>query len=480
MSLRAADVRFLLPELPRTALTSAGLDAVRSGLRSVNVTEAADRPDLAVTTAAALAPVIAADPASIVVLGRGGRRGLRGHRPVIRRFVTLPGLETPHLIVPVDRPRVASYAIDTWTTSESRVRAWRNRAAATLVRAGAFPDLGRSITVGLRSPAPPALVAAAGELGVPADVDWFLTLGLGDPLTRAVFHVFMPGARSPRWVLKFARVAGHTTPFERDAAGLALAETAGGAVAAHAPRWLGRLEAGGLPGSLEEAAPGRRLTFLLQQPGRQRPKLRAIETIAEWIVEVGGQTAAPPEALAAERRRLREDVLPQWRSAGVPADLVARVPDVPAVLQHNDLGSWNVIVGADRFAAVDWESARPAGLPLWDLMYFLVDALLHLDGAWQPGARERHAARLLRGETPSSGVLRRWLAAAVQRLAVPTDAIGPIVTLGWLHHGLSAGVRADALARLAPGRVSNGTYGEWMARVWLTTSALGPDWRPLG
>ena len=33
------------------------------------------------------------------------------------------------------------------------------------------------------------------------------------------------------------------------------------------------------------------------------------------------------------------------------------------------------------FMAIDWESARPAGMPLWDLCYFLADALPRLEGS---------------------------------------------------------------------------------------------------
>ena len=160
----------------------------------------------------------------------------------------------------------------------------------------------------------------------------------------------------------------------------------------------------------------------------------------------------------------------------MPPGLVSGLPRLPAVLQHNDLGCWNVVVGGRGFTAVDWESARKHGLPLWDLLYFLVDALVHLDGAWQPDRREAHAARLLLGETASSEILFRWVAEAVRTLALPPDAVGPIVTLGWLHHGLSPVARDEASRTLAPGLRSDGTFAEWMARVWLSTPGLGTGW----
>jgi hypothetical protein len=475
VSLRGADVRFLLPDPPASVTCSPALPWARAGFAEAGVKPGGDRPDLAVVTAADAPRDSAAR--SVVVVGRGGRRALRGQRPHVRRFAALPGPDAPHLIIPVDRPRVARYAIDTWTASESRLRRRRNQTAAALVAVGAFPDLGRSLTVGTHDARPPFMVAAAEQLGADPRADWFLTLGLGDALTRLVFQLFEPRAAAPRWVLKFARVPGYTDPFDRDERGLRLAAEAGAAVARHAPRLLGRLEVAGLHASLEGAAPGRRLTFMLQTPGGHPAKLRAIDAVAAWIVEIGRETAAPPERLGEERRRLATEVVPAWREAGLDGDPLARLPELPAVLAHHDLGCWNLIVDGGRFTAVDWESARAHALPLWDLVYFLVDALVHLAGAWGERDREREAARLLLGSAPASALLFRWIQTAVSVLGIPHSAVGAIVTLGWMHHGLSAGARAARLASVMGGAGAPGTYGEWMARVWLTTPGLGLGWK---
>src|SRR5215204_7031808 len=79
------------------------------------------------------------------------------------------------------------------------------------------------VTVATRTPDQPALVAAAGELGVPGDVSWFLTFGQGDALSRNAFQLFRIGSRRPEWVLKFARVAGYSQRFDNDERGLQLA-----------------------------------------------------------------------------------------------------------------------------------------------------------------------------------------------------------------------------------------------------------------
>ena len=123
---------------------------------------------------------------------------------------------------------------------------------------------------------------------------------------------------------------------------------------------------------------------------------------------------------------------------------------LPAVLQHNDLGTWNIVSdgGAD-FTAVDWESANPSGLPLWDLWYFLADALRLLDG--EEAADSGAFARLFRGEAPASPELFRWTRTAVEALAIPAQVVGKLAD--------SAGSTTDSpTKREAP--LSTGPPGE--------------------
>lgn len=457
-----------------------------SGFEQAGIEPVQRRPDVAVVTASEASVARAAEARAIIVVGRSGRRSLRSAPLIVRRFAVLPPGAEPHLVIPTDRYRVAAYALRNWTASESRLRRIRNRVAAAAIALRSLPDLPRSLTAGLPDRRPPFLVAASEQFGVPADVDWFLTLGLGDALTRGVFHLFPRASVTPRWAVKFSRVVGHAEPFEREERGLEMARAAGGAVAARAPRLFGRFEAARLPASLEQAAAGQRLTFVLQSPGRRADKLAVIDAVARWIVDVGRESASPGSMLAEERRRLEAQVLPAWALAGTPGDLLARVPEVPAVLQHNDLGCWNLIVDGAGFMAVDWESARRYGFPLWDLLYFLVDALVHLDRAWEPDRRERYAAELLCGRCDSSRILFERLRDCALALDIPAAAVGPIATLGWLHHGLSSRSRAGAMQALGadptPGgqvpdpQTPGATYDEWMAPLWLRTPGLGPEW----
>jgi hypothetical protein len=336
------------------------------------------------------------------------------------------------------------------------------------------------VTVATQAAGPPALVAAAGELGVPSDVNWFLTFGQGDALSRNAFQLFRAGSDQPEWVLKFARVAGDSKRFDNDERGLRLAHAAGDVITAHVPRMVGRFDVDGVHASLETAAAGRRLRDVLRTPGDRAAKLRLIDRIGGWILELGRLTQTSQEAMSAERERLRSEVVPSWTELGVHSELVDELPPLPAVVQHNDLGTWNVVADEGDFVVVDWENAREAALPLWDLLYFLGDAFVLLDGPDAPeDAPEQLPTRMVRlfaGTAPSSPLLFSWVRRAAEAAAVPSDAVGAIATLCWLSHSLSAGAHNVDLAALTP-RDPPRLHGfEGMARAWMAHPALGPGW----
>jgi hypothetical protein len=299
-----------------------------------------------------------------------------------------------------------------------------------------------------------------------------LVCGQSDDLGRAGFLLFPQGAPRPRWIVKFVRVPSYPDPIDRDERALAAVAAAGAATAAHAPRFLGRFEAGGLAASIETAAAGRRLSAVLGGAGPRAAKIRAVDAIADWIVRVGVETRH--DGAAGELERLRDEVLGSWPDA--PDDLLDDLAGAPAVLQHNDLGPWNIFSGGGSdFTAVDWESANPSGLPLWDLWYFLTAALRLLDG--EDAADGGAFARLFRGEAAASPVLFRWTRTAVEALGIPSRAVGKLATLCWLHHGLSHAARRETVDRLAPGGGTLTPAAAAYPHVWLSDPALGSGWR---
>jgi hypothetical protein len=461
------------------------LEGWAEGLRQADVrvqNGAGDRhrpPDLVVSSAGDAGQAASLAAPMMLVEGRGMSPRLRRLYPVVERFLPVPSAVEPALIAPLRQGAALEYAIGHWSLAQSLRRRVRNRLGRSLLARRALPALRPVVTVATRAPGPPFLIRAAESVGVSEPGEWFLTLGSADALTRGVFHVFAAGSAEPSWALKFARVRGYTDPFDRDERGLGIAAAGGEIVRRRAPRLLGRFEVAGLPASVETEAVGSRLTHLLLGRSRRTDKVGAIEAVAAWTLDVARATARPSDQLAWERGRLAEVVVPRWRNRGVPGDLVERVGRVPGVLQHNDLGSWNIVARpAGEFTAVDWESARAVGFPLWDLAYFLTDALTCLDGASATDdRRDAHNVRLFRGELPSSEILFRWLRSSAEALGIPKESVAPIVTLCWLHHGLSGGHRRATVDLHTAGEAGAALAdAERIARLWLTADGLGPGW----
>jgi hypothetical protein len=431
--------------------------------------------DLVVAPGALAAEAMASDAAMLILDGRPPR-GLGFNGLDVQRLLARPDSIAPALLLPIEQPRASAYAIAHWSIVDRRWKLIRRSVAQGLARRRLWPPVGSIVTVCQRSPSPPAIIDAARSLGLPSEVEWVLSLGKGDVLSRNVFHLFRPDDDEPEWVLKFARVPDYAEPFDRDEQGLTIAAAAGGLVAAHAPQLVGRFIWEGVHASLETAALGYRLRELLTAPLRRTTKLELIDVLAKWIVAMGSETADAPAALEAERTRLLADVVPRWTTQGATDQLVRGLPDLPAVLQHNDLGSWNVLVRDGDFTVVDWESSRRHGLPLWDLFYFLADALALLDGEIAGETRHEHTTALFRGDRPSSEILFRWTRTAVRELEIPHEAVGTLATLCWLHHSLSPVERRDSLDRLAPAAESRLHGTELNGAAWLADPALGSSW----
>jgi hypothetical protein len=458
-----------------------GLEEWRAGLASAGV-EVADRPsdgqalDVVVSPARLAAEARDLGAQSIIVEG-SCERLFRGGAFHVRRLLLRPTRTRPTLALPLDQPATVSYALERWSVVDRRWKLARMHAARALVSRGLFPSWASPVvTVATRVAGPPALVSAAAGFGVPSDVNWFLTFGQGDSLSRNAFQLFRVGSDEPDWILKFARVAGYSDRFDNDERGLRLAQAAGDSIAARAPRLVGRFELDGVQASLETAAAGRRLRDILLTPGDRRAKLRLIERISGWILELGRLTKTSPEATRAERERLRSDVIPSWSALGVRSELVDELPLLAGVAQHNDLGTWNVVADNGEFVVVDWENAREAALPLWDLLYFLGDALVLLDGSDAPEELPARLTRLFAGEAPSSPLLFSSVRRAAEAAAVPRHVVGPLATLCWLSHSHSAGAHNEDLAAWTPQHPPR-THGlEGIAGAWMAHPGLGPSW----
>jgi hypothetical protein len=470
LTIRRVDIRFALAVEPRSAAVFGALPEFRAGLSAAAIPIVTDAPDLAVATAERTSDAVAAGADFVVVEGGDVSRRLRraGYRTKV--IMPMPSPDLPELLLPLRDRRAARRLLTSWRKNPG----WRGRiryaVALNTAASGGAARLRPVFTVGSRPAGPPFPVAAAAALGVPADASWFLASPGPDALSRVVFVLARRGARQAEWALKVSRSRRQASAFVNEEAALAIVAAAGADVGRHAPRLLGRFSASGHECSLETAAAGERLATLL--PRLRAAALPLLDDVAAWIVAMGRATAGAATS-GAELDRLADNVLPRWRA---PASLVTAAAGVPAVFAHHDLGSWNIVTDGQMFTALDWESARPGALPLWDLAYFLVHALPIADGTMNELDPAGAMLALLRGDTDSARILFRWLKAGADSLGVAYDAVPSIVTLCWLHHGLSHVTRGH-LGATGDGSASSFVPPiERVAPAWLNDPRLGAEW----
>jgi hypothetical protein len=466
-AIRAADARFLAPARVQRVQLLGTLDDWHAALSKVGVDVVDDDADLVVCEPRYVRTAAHLGAPSVVVLG-WGRRSLRRAGYATTTLLVRSGSAGPRLYVPVEHRSAARAAL--LSPAPGRTTAKRLAAAAIVTALRTGVPLRGAITIGNRVDAPPRFLTAS--LGREFEGAWYLVTGEGDDLQRLVWFCFDGGDEATH-VVKCSRVAGNEAAFDREAHSLRALDDLPPHIRRHAPGLAGRLSVDGLPVTVETAVPGHPLHVELASG---KDCTGVIAAISDWIVDLGVATQAEAGALAPEIERLETDVVRAWAGAGAPAGLARNLPPVPAVLQHNDIGCWNVHVDGDAFAVIDWESSRAAGLPLWDLLYFLTDALGEQAARSESLSKDDAVPRLLRGELPASATLFERLRRAAEHHGVPDETVGAIATLAWLEHARSPDLRAE-IASVQSAESGAGRFPlEQVASYWLADPLLGVDW----
>src|SRR5262249_39625907 len=95
----------------------------------------------------------------------------------------------------------------------------------------------------------------------------------------------------------------------------------------------------------------------------------------------------------------------------------------------------------------------------------LTDACSAMAGPADAAAKQQAVLDVLRGRLTSSALLFDWVERAAEAAGVAPAVVGPVVTLGWLHHGLSSVGRSAPVGPRAR-----------VAEQWLRDPDLGVDW----
>ena len=301
---------------------------------------------------------------------------------------------------------------------------------------------GRAIAADAEPPAYLRELAAARGVDL-TGYRWGLWAAGAYSSRKLLFYLFPPGESAPAFLVKMVRDPAFNDRLENEwraldrLAALGLGE----GVLPHVP-FAG--QHAGLAIVAESAVEGRPF----REAARWSAGDPALPAGVEWLTALGARTAnantspaAAADALAELLARFcaiyRLDPAQERFLADRIAALRAGGGGFPTVFQHGDPGTWNVLVtprGDTVF--VDWESAEPDGMPLWDLFYFLRSYVV--GAARNAGQHDRLAG--FAAHFIERGSLSDVLVGAVRRyrdeIGLSGEVAETLFYMGWLHRAL--------------------------------------------
>lgn len=314
-----------------------------------------------------------------------------------------------------------------------------SEAAASAPEANAGAGAHRPTVVTGTQPLLRSLLAARrAEWQVHADLpEEEVAVSYRTPRFRASGHVLgfvhARGENTPRLVAKMARLPDGAAALELEAANLGAAHAHGEVPGASVPRCIACVAWRGSHVLLETAVPG----SPLKPPRLRRDAAGWSAKVTRWLVALHGATrgaALGPHGL----NRCVHDPFAALHAAGgqlaalairTAAVLPEELTKLPAVLEHGDLASPNVLADEHgELSVVDWEQADPAGLPAADLFFFLNYAAGARDGASTVAAQVRayHAALIAQ-----DGWARRLVAGYAAALQLPVSVLPALLLVTW-------------------------------------------------
>ena len=306
----------------------------------------------------------------------------------------------------------------------------------------------------------PLAALVASELGTQSP-SWILLTPRFAASAHVVILLLKDG--KVRLVAKIARVAGGEGP--RHEARMLAALSEAGMPPGSAPRVVATTDLSGHGAVLEEAVQGRPLDrrLLRADPGRW------IGSVMRWLEDL---PRAPRDAVVSLDELVRdplERLRARWPQDRDLAALVARTlglleslehQPLPAVFEHGDLSHPNLLVRADGgLGVLDWELARPDGMPLHDLSFFLGYVALAAFGERDDPYEglERVLADRTLGAVPA-------LHTAAARFGIDRAAVPALIVICWARALAGLVERASAGAESGPPSSSR-YYRMWEGAV---------------
>jgi aminoglycoside phosphotransferase (APT) family kinase protein len=346
-------------------------------------------------------------------------------------------------------------------------------------------------------PAPAALADPAVPASIRSSpVPPILIAGGEEAWSRITLLAFEPGATAPSVVVKVVRHAEFdmATRHEHEFL-LDLRSRVDQVTRSTVPEPIALLQVGPRPAVVQDAARGSSaLARMRRWPRRGHARWRDLELTTDWLISMHSQTtrsrempgSAAWEAHVDERLgRFSDRFGPRSPVIGLfgrirrhTTDLAA---DLPIVLNHMDLGPWNVLIEGDRVRVIDWEVARD-GPALTDLLYASLHWSLAAHGLATEPARRRHLQRLFGSarSDPASAPIHDMVRRYCRALGVDPRLIPALVVLTFVDQALD---RYDRLQLVSTPDKDPWTHNRYVGYVeeiaafedgWLTANDLAP------
>ncbi len=407
---------------------AAGVPA-RRGRRSDAVIVTDDRPSTVRTA------VRRVRPGGVVRIERSRRRHRLRTRRILRHagmvdvssWWARPTIDDPRCLIRLDDRVAASTVVQTVAD-----RRRRTAFEAALARVGLAGSLAREVSVLAVAPGGPPEPA----LAAPADgrrVDGLVAPGYRR--SRAVIGVSTgDDRRHLGGVAKVARRPEDDGAVAREAALLGALRSRAGTFPG-APQGAGVVHRAGRDVLVEEAVVGRPL----DRTAVRRDPVGALVAGRRWIDALPCEEATIPVEDGRADLLLRDPLAALAARPGIPAETVRAAADVlgalesvplPVVFEHGDLSHPNLFVRDGALAAVDWERARPDGLPLHDFV-FLVAYLT--ESIERPRTFEELAVAVVRALRPH-GWARPELDVHAERLGLDRSLLVSLQVACWTRH----------------------------------------------
>jgi hypothetical protein len=316
-----------------------------------------------------------------------------------------------------------------------------------------------------------AVEQAARQHSGGAPVSWILLVGGRRSINKVVGIPVARSARRPELVVKFARSAAEEELLRHESDVLQLLASArpehvGVPRALFLERRCGRLALG------ESALEGEPLIW-----GLDRDTLDSLSTaVTEWLVRLAGKGERLPRQVW--QQRLVEEPLElfarNYASVVSAAEIgraraaLASLDHLPLVFEQRDCAPWNVLLAGDRLSVADWESAEPQGLPGLDLVYFLTNAALLVEGVLDSGPFTRAYGDSLDRRTDLGRTVARCEAVYAERVGIDAALFPALRLLCWTIHARSEYLRfeLDTAAQPPPAILAQGLFLDlWRAEV---------------